>query len=250
VNCSKVHALCDGNDFLPIFASWVWAHTLTHTYFLPDRGHLQTDTSTPFYLHNPTVPSSPAMDDYQKHLERQLQQQQLQLRSQATDPNPPRNFQQTMLLQQQRIQPPQPQWTSNIITGQAPTSAAPGPAGFGRGLAGSPVAMGLGAQPQATAQITQVQQSAFSPSSQTQGQSVHSPAQPASQKSRASPVPGSPDPVDSSTLHLFGYAHSIEAEKLKISTILEINSHLIKICLSLQSTVPPQNIATDPTYAG
>jgi hypothetical protein len=226
--------------------------TYTHAYvlLLPDRGHLADRHLHPFYLHNPTVRSPPAMDDYQKHLERQLQQQHLQLRGQTTDPNPPRNFQ-PLLLQQQRVQPLQPQWTPNIITGQMPTSAAPGPAGFGRGLAGSPVAMGVGAaQPQVMAQITQVQQNAFSPSSQPQAQSVHSPAQPTSQKSRSSPAPGSPHPADSRTWHLFDYAHPIETEKLRISTILEINSHLIKICLSLQSMVPPQNIAADPTYSG
>jgi hypothetical protein len=42
----------------------------------------------------------------------------------------------------------------------------------------------------------------------------------------------------------------IEAEKVRIATILEINSHLIKICLSLQSTVPAENIPTDHTYSG
>ena len=37
---------------------------------------------------------------------------------------------------------------------------------------------------------------------------------------------------------------------MRIVTLLEINSRLIKICESLRSTVPPQNLQTDPTHTG
>ena len=51
-------------------------------------------------------------------------------------------------------------------------------------------------------------------------------------------------------IKVIGCTDVTEPEKIRIATILEINSHLIKICLSLQSTVPAENIPTDPTYSG
>ena len=136
------------------------------------------------------------MDDYQKHLERQLQQQQQQLRTQANDLHTPRPIQQQSLLlqqqqqlQQQRHQPPPPQWTSNnIVTGAPPPSGNPG---FGRGLAGNPI--GINPVPQQQTQaMTQAQMDAFSSSPQTHGQTLQNQAQTPSQKSQESPAPGSP----------------------------------------------------------
>ena len=139
------------------------------------------------------------MDDYQKHLEKQLQQQQQQLRTQANDLHTPRPIQQQSLLlqqqqqlQQQRHQPPPPQWTTNNnVTGAPPPSGNPGSSGFGRGLAGN--AMGLNPVPQQQTQaMAHPQIDAFSSSPPAHVQILQNQAQTPSQKSQGSPAPGSP----------------------------------------------------------
>jgi hypothetical protein len=130
------------------------------------------------------------MDDYQKHLERQLQQQQQQLRLQATDLNPPRTFPPPLQLQPQRAQQP-PQWNNLGIHTQAPP-VAPAPAGqpgFGRGLS----APSMGMMPnthQPNAHV--IPQQNFSLSPQPQNQASLNVGQSGAQKNRASPSPGSP----------------------------------------------------------
>jgi hypothetical protein len=145
------------------------------------------------------------MDDYQKHLERQLQQQHQQIRTQANDLHTPRPLQQQSLLQlqqlqqQQRHQPPPPQWTTNnIVAGVPPPSGPPGAPGFGRGLTGNP--MGITPVPQQQTQaITQAQINAFSSSTQPNIQALQNQVQTPSQKSQESPAPGSPVPGDTRT---------------------------------------------------
>jgi hypothetical protein len=145
------------------------------------------------------------MDDYQKHLERQLQQQHQQIRTQANDLHTPRPLQQQSLLQlqqlqqQQRHQPPPPQWTTNnIVAGVPPPSGPPGAPGFGRGLTGNP--MGITPVPQQQTQaITQAQINAFSSSTQPNVQALQNQVQTPSQKSQESPAPGSPVPGDTRT---------------------------------------------------
>jgi hypothetical protein len=132
------------------------------------------------------------MDDYQKHLEKQLQQQHHQSRNPINDINAPRPLQQP-LLHQQRIQPPPPQWTTNMVTGAPPT---PGNPGFGRGLAGSPMGMNPVAQ-QAPQGMAQGQMNSF-PSPQAHIQSLQNAAQGPRQKTQSSPAPGSPVMGDNS----------------------------------------------------
>jgi hypothetical protein len=147
------------------------------------------------------------MDDYQKHLERQLQQQQQQLRSQAnelaTSSSTPRNLtgpallhqQQQIQLQQQRLQQTPPQWAANIMPGQPHPVGNPA---FGRVaiVPGNP--MGMNAQhpqqhqQQPNQQLGQQGPNVFSSSPQVHTQNLQSPALPPSQKSRGSPAPGSP----------------------------------------------------------
>lgn len=144
------------------------------------------------------------MDDYQKHLERQLQQQQQQIRHQVNDLHTPRPLPQHTLLQQQqqqqqRHQPPPPQWpANNIVTGAPPSSGPPGAPGFGRGLPGNPMSVHPLPQQQTQA-MTQAQINAFSSSNQTNVQTLQNQVQTPSQKSQGSPAPGSPVPGDTRT---------------------------------------------------
>ena len=146
------------------------------------------------------------MDDYQKQLERQLQQQHLQLRNQTNELNAPRPLQQPLLQQQQqqqRHQPPPPQWTSNLITGAPPPPmpGVPGAPGFGRGMVDN--VMGGNPTPQQQGQgITRSQGNAFS-SSQTNVQNVQNVNQLPRQTSPGSSSPGSPVPGDTRTQRCF-----------------------------------------------
>jgi hypothetical protein len=183
------------------------------------------------------------MDDYQKHLERQLQQQQQQLRLQSGDLNTPRpNFQQPLL---QRPQQP-PQWPNIVAAPQPPSVSAPppGPPGFGRGITPN---VNMIPQQQPTQQINPPQN--FTSSPQPQNHISLNVVQPVTQKSRTSPSPPSPDDAEA-RIRCYVLMITLEDEKLRIATILEINSHLIKICVSLQLAVPPQNRLNDPTYNG
>ena len=192
------------------------------------------------------------MDDYQRHLERQLQQQQMQLQQQGQrqqDLLAQRQQQQHQPQQQQpqlqRVQPSAPQW--NVAGGiSQQNQMVPGLQGFGRGV--SMLTPQL-QQQLLQQQISQQQQSqvprptSFSPPpTQTPlQQNVHnSPVQAPKQRTQGSPSPSSPVLGDATP-----------AEKARIATILEINSHLIKVCVSLQGTMPPaQNLTQDPTYMG
>lgn len=129
------------------------------------------------------------MDAYQKHLERQLQQQQHHIRLQGNDPNTPRHLPSQPPQQQGSIQPP-PQWTPNMLPGTQPQTHPISAPGFPRGMPNNP--MGIGAQQQATQQVAQGQQNAFASSPQALVQNLQSPAQASSQKSHSSPPPGSP----------------------------------------------------------
>lgn len=129
------------------------------------------------------------MDAYQKHLERQLQQQQHQIRLQGNDPNAPRHLASQPPQQQGSIQHP-PQWTTNILPGTQPQTLPAGAPGFPRGMPNNP--MGIGAQQQAAQQVAQGQTNTFASSPQALVQNLQSPAQAPSQKSQSSPAPGSP----------------------------------------------------------
>jgi len=204
-----------------------------------------------------SVAEQQEMDDYQRHLERQLQQQQLQLQQQGQrqqDLLAQRQQQQQQQqaqqqqAQQQRVQPPATQW--NVAGGISQSNQiVPGMQGFGRG-----VSMNMNLTPQQQQmlqqqQMSQQQQSqihrptSFSPPpTQTSlQQNVHnSPVQAPIQRTQGSPTPNSPVMGDATP-----------AEKARIATILEINSHLIKVCVSLQGTMSPsQNPAQDVTYMG
>jgi hypothetical protein len=138
------------------------------------------------------------MDDYQKHLERQLQQQQQQLRNQANDLGTTRNLGPPFLQQQQqqqRIQPPPPQWTLNNIPGQTAQTGNPG---FGRGgppVVGNPMAGMVGLQQQ-TQQPGQPLPTAYSSSPQQHVPNLQSTPQVPVQKNQGSPAPGSPHQGD------------------------------------------------------
>jgi hypothetical protein len=129
------------------------------------------------------------MDAYQKHLERQLQQQQHHIRLQGNDPNSTGRQPPSQPQLQGAVQPP-PQWTTNIIPGAQPQTVAPGAPGFPRGIPNNPI--GIGAQQQPTQQMAQGQTNAFASSPQALVQNLQSPAQAPSQKSQSSPAPGSP----------------------------------------------------------
>jgi hypothetical protein len=145
----------------------------------------------PFCWRSPTIRSGPPMDDYQKHLERQLQQQQQQLRLQAGELNAPRsNFQQPLQqLQQQRAQQPPPQWSTNIPQQPSVTPAAPGNPGFGRGISTNPMMISQHQQP--TQQLPLQQNFSSTPS-----QTALNLAQPTTQKNKTSPSPASPVTID------------------------------------------------------
>jgi hypothetical protein len=136
------------------------------------------------------------MDDYQKQLERQVQQQQQQIRNQTNDLNTPRPLQQP-LLQQQRTQAAPPQWTSNMVTGAPPPVGTPGAPGFGRGLSGNPMVINPMTQ-QGPQSMAQGQMNSFSSSPQTHVQTIQNAALAPRQKNQSSPAPGSPVMGDNS----------------------------------------------------
>lgn len=142
------------------------------------------------------------MDDYQKHLERQLQQQQQQLRSQASELGTTRTLGPAFLQQQQqqpqqqpqRIQPPPPQWSMNNNPGNTPQTGNPGFSRGGLGGLGNPMASLAGHQHQTQQQQQPGQPlpTSYSTSPQQHVSNIQSTVQVPVQKTRGSPTPGSP----------------------------------------------------------
>jgi hypothetical protein len=128
---------------------------------------------------------SRGMEDYQQHLQRQLQQQQAQLGARNPDPNTPRSITAQPL---QRSLQATAQWTPN---NQGQPSASPAGPSYGRGIGVNPMS-GTPQQQPLQQQTMQGQTGQFSSSPQTNVQNVNSPTVPQGQQSQSSPVPGSP----------------------------------------------------------
>jgi len=196
----------------------IYGHSHTHT-------HTQLNTSAPIHtqtlitwlqpqppflashprrFHAPPRPPPrtgercPVMDDYQKHLERQLQQQQQQLRNQANELGTTRTLgpaflqqpQQQQQQQQQRIQQPPLQWSMNNIPGNTLQTGNPG---FGRGgpVLGNPTNSLAGHQHQIQ-QPGQPIPPSYSASPQQHVPNLQSTVQVPVMKNQGSPAPGSP----------------------------------------------------------